>query len=212
MPRVLAVFWAGGDIKQLKKRKFWRMILPFNKTKHVCENAVEQKMLKEIDISAIVQPCLVDDLNEFGISFKPSKAPDVYLTINDGREKEYGIEFIEETLAPAVPDVTFHVFGVNVEYASRDNVVYHRRVPGEVFNEKIKQYQGALRLNVFDGFAEPLAKSAIMGQYPISAIAYPHITHTPTLRTLIKALNELKNKKEPNYEAVAYWRRELTKA
>lgn len=48
-----------------------------------------------------------------------------------------------------------------------------------------------------------------MGQWPISVISYPHITHAPGTKALIGALEELKNKKKPNIEGREYWLKEL---
>lgn len=193
------------------KKPFWRWILPLNKTKHICENRVEQELLSKIGIfTPTVQPCLVDYLSDVEVSFTPSETPHVYLCVHSGREKEYGVGLIER-IAPSVPDIVFHIYGtMGVSFSIR-NIWYHGNVSDEQFNESIKKYQAALRLNVFDGFAETLAKSAVMGQYPISAIAYPHITHTTTLRTLIEALEALKKKKKPNLETRNYWKKELSK-
>jgi membrane protein required for beta-lactamase induction len=58
-------------------------------------------------------------------------------------------------------------------------------------NEEIKEMQGALRLTAFDGFSEILAKSLLMGQYPVSLIEYPF-----TLK--LSEIGRVKDMKEPN--------------
>ena len=67
-------------------------------------------------------------------------------------------------------------------------------------------------MNDFDGFAEVLAKSVLMGQYPISRIAYPFIDYAKDISSLIALLNDLHNKKEPNLEGRKYWLREFSKS
>ena len=129
-----------------------------------------------------------------------------------------------EGIAWAVPDVTFHIYGTSKEiwhYTSNPsilfnmetpiNVIYHGKVSNEQFDEEIKSYQAGLRLNDFDGFAEVLAKSVLMGQWPISRISYPWITHASDITSLVQELNSLKDKKEPNLEGRKYWLREFSK-
>ena len=236
--RKKVIFWCGSDIKLLKDRQYFQWIIRHSTAKHICENAREQRLLSSFGIQSSIQPCLVDVIDKLPVMFLSSKNPHVYLTIHPGREKEYGLPIVHK-IAPFVPEVTFHVFGIGSSKATlqegfsygevnvpqkdftvratthstvEDNIVYHGQVPDPVFNEKITKYHAALRLNTFDGFAETLSKSACMGQYPISNIAYPHITHATTLRTLIDALKGLSKKKRPNIEAAFYWKHELSKS
>lgn len=168
--------------------------------------------MKRYGIHAEICPMIFSEASEFEVSFQPSVRPNVWVCVHPTREKEYGLELIE-AIADQTPDVIFHVYGksnplhtlINLEYTHRYNIIYHGKVPEEQFNEEIKNYQAGLRLNTFDGFGEVLAKSVLMGQYPISYIYYPHITYTPTTDLLIKELNDLKNKTEPNFKGQKYW-------
>lgn len=219
------VFWCGSDILNLQNRPVWQKIIAKIPASHICENVVEAEGLKEMGISPDkVKPCLFDDMSNIEVSFKPSKKPHVYLCIQPLREREYGLELIETNMARACPEVTFHVYGKskpfhevwwedgilhNRDYAHHPNIVYHGKVPNEQFNEEIKDYQAALRMNEFDGFSEVLAKSILIGQYPISRIPYPKgIDSYQTTEELVVLLEDLKNKRKPNPE-VRRWQQIL---
>lgn len=206
--RTKVVFWCGGDIVSLRKRKWAQWI--FKGAINICENEREQKALADIGIESKIEPGIVDSMQDIPVSFTPSKTPHVYIAVHPSREKEYGLRLIEK-IAPMVPDVMFHVYG-NTIITNEKNIFYHGKVSDEWFNDDIKNYQAALRLNTFEGFSEILAKSAIMGQYPISVIPYPHITHVTTLKNLIDNLNALKKKRKPNLETREYWMKQLSKS
>jgi len=53
-----------------------------------------------------------------------------------------------------------------------------------------------------------LAKSILMGQYPISRIKYQHIDHFETEEELISLLRGLKNKRKPNPNR-EWWHKKL---
>ena len=159
-------------------------------------------------IEARIQPiCLSTPYPE--LSYKWAKDIHVYLTTRFGSGIEYGLLKVLE-IAPVLPSITFHIYG-SVYPRRKNNIEYHGTVSEEEFNSDIKNYHACIRLNEHDGFGDALAKSALMGQWPISVIAYPHITHAPGMKSLISALKELKNKKEPNHEGAIYWRKELSK-
>ena len=202
------VFWCGSDILALEKTYYWKHVIAKLKSEHICENYVEQQKLREVGIEARVQQiCLSTPYPE--LSYKYKRNSDVYICVTQNRESEYGLTTLI-TVAKLVSEITFHVFGVLRPW-QQPNVVYYGKVSERVFNQSIKNFHACLRLNEFDGFGDALAKSALMGQWPISAIAYPHITHAPGTEALIGALKELKNKKEPNYEGREYWLKELGK-
>lgn len=202
------IVWAGSDIIALQQSHFPFRHL-FQKTECYCENDLEGEELAEMGISSDVRPTFLEDINDFPISFKPSKNPQVYLSANAGREIEYGFELIRK-LSWECPEVTFHAYGVNQQYRkSRDNVVWHNRVSNEQFNEEIKNYQCGLRPNKHDGFSEITAKSVLMGQYPITRIKYPMIDNYETEEELIRLLKDLKNKTKPNIKTRDYYRKNL---
>ncbi len=99
----------------------------------------------------------------------------------------------------------FYLYGDTWESA-HDNVIVKGRVPIEQMNEEVKGMQAGLRLNTMDGFSEILAKSVLWGQYPISAIAYPHIDTFTNKHELVTKLNELAYKTGPNKEGRDFYR------
>lgn len=199
------IFWCGSDILQLEK-SLWRYVIRKIKSRHICENRVEQGVLERMGIYAEIHPMIFEPPEDIPISFIPSERPHVYVTCHDGSQEAYGVNYLEG-IATSVPDVTFHIYGVEGE--SHDNVVFHGQIKNEVFNREIRHYQGALRLNSHDGFSEILAKSVLMGQYPISFIFYPEIDFAPDSVRLIRCLNNLKHKKKPNHQAAKYWSEKL---
>lgn len=200
------VIWCGADTLNLFVTR-WLPLLVRAKATHICENEVERDLLKDMGIEATIQPLYFDDIESIGITYLPSTIPQVYLTAHPGREMEYGVELVEHIAEQCF--VIFHIFGV--EGLSHANVIYHGKVPSKYFDEMVKHYHGALRLNSFDGFSETLAKSLLMGQYPISYIDYPFVSPVKDKNALIQALNMLHLYKEPNYTAATYYREILCK-
>lgn len=204
------VFWCGSDVLNLG---LWRFIIRNIKAIHYCENEIEKVELKKKGIQAYIHPAFFNRVDDYPITFRPSKSPHVFISCHPGRAKEYGIDIIE-VIAPECPNVTFHIYGIsksfheawrdftgriyNLQYINHPNIVYHGRVSKEQFDKDIQGYQAGLRLNMFDGFGEVLAKSILLGQYPISYIKYPHIDQATNKEELIYLLNELKNKEKPN--------------
>ena len=206
------IFWCGSDILNLSKAPLWyRFLLKRKQTVHWCENDVEAKVLLKFFNKRInVCPSYVGDIPE--VSFKPSQNPQVWLSCRPERKKEYGIGLVEE-ISKEVPEVTFHVYGIkNIYfYYAFHNIIYHGNVSEQQFNEEIKNYQAGLRLNEFDGFSEVLAKSILMGQYPISRIGYRFISSFVNKEELVQLLRNLKNYTEPNYAGRAYYLATLNK-
>lgn len=201
------VFWCGSDITNLLGNYDSRRVLKlFPETQHYCENEIEAEELKRINIDPKVIPSFLDDVNNFPVSFKPSKTPHIFLCGHDKREDEYGVSLVER-IADKVPYATFHIYGVDKGsqyFSGIKNVVCHGRVPEKQFNEEIKEYQAGLRTNDHDGFSEVIAKSILLGQYPISKINYENIWNYKTDEELVKLIEKLKTIKEPN-NAREYW-------
>ena len=218
------VIWCGSDILNLRDNKIWQKVIHWRKAEHLCENEVEAVLLRSMGINAKVQPLCFDDPKQFELSYKQSDQPHVFVCCHPGSEEQYGVNMIEG-IAWATPLITYHIYGIKKEiwYYKNDpsklynldnipeNVIYHGKVSNERFNEEIKDYQAGLRLNDFDGFAEVLAKSVLMGQWPISRISYPFISYAKDITALIALLNDLHNKKEPNLEGRKYWLNEFNK-
>ena len=199
------LFWCGADILALHDRPKWQQSLLKTSARHICENEVEQRELATMGIKSEIHPMLFDPIT-IPLSYKWNPKPNVYLTAHKGREEEYGVGMIER-VAPYFPEATFHIYGLSGEDTT--NISYHGQVSEKKFLQDIKGYQAAFRWNKFDGFAETLAKSALMGQYPVSRIAYPHITHAHDARSIVEALRVLGKKREPNIKTRAFWKAKL---
>ena len=199
------VFWCGSDIIALK-RSPWRHVIAKISSRHICENQVEQHALRLMGIEAEIKPMLFDDPSQFEPCFKPPKEyVHVFLCAHERREEEYGVETVLQ-VSLRMPQVIFHIYGISGQ--NERNVIYHGNVSNEIFNEEIKQYHACLRLNTWDGFGEGVAKSILLGQYPITAIPYPLIAHAPDENSLILHLKALKTKTVSN-PAEKYWRHVL---
>ncbi len=201
------VFWCGSDILNLQNSKIWSKIITKIKTAHLCENDIERLTLVNYNILATILPMCFDDI-KINTHYRHSKTPHVYLCIQPGYEKEYGLNIILK-IAPILSEITFHIYG-SMTKGVNENIIYHGKVSNEQFTEEIKQYQAGLRLNKFDGFSEVLAKSALMGQYPISMIKYPFIIYSENDEDLIVALKNLRFNKKPNLTSREYWLKKLS--
>ena len=161
------------------------------------ENEIEYNALKELGIESQICPSFLGDVTKFEISYQWSKRPKLYTSVSGDDFKLYGWDKINKLSAENL-NIEFHLYGnkepfiidpFNEEEPS--NVIIHGRVPKEQMNEEIKDMQGALRLVEFEGFSEIIAKSLLMGQWPVSLIKYPH-----TLS--VENIDMLKLAKEPN--------------
>ncbi len=199
------VFWCGSDILNLNKWNKW--IFRLFTARHYCENVVECKKLLEFGIVSTIQPLFLDNPLRYKIGYKHSSKPHIWLCMHDGRTVEYGLPIVYR-LASDLPEYTFHVYGLC--NADVGNIRFHK-CSDEQLNKEIVNYQAGLRLNEFDGFSEVIAKSILLGQYPISRIKYDWIDSFSTYDTLLFLLKELKLKEKPNYMAMNYWHNELQK-
>lgn len=191
------IFWCGSDIVNLKNSWIWKRILPKLNVDHICENDVEDFALWDLGIKAKIKPQFFGGIEEFPISYIQSSRPKVWVTYHPDREKEYGIDTVRK-LETDLPEIKFYAF---------DGMI-----PEAVMNGIVKGFQAHLRLNEFDGFGDSLAKSVLMGQWPISRIWYPGITSYTNYQELVMHLKQLKDKNQPNYAASEYWRKRLSKS
>jgi len=196
------VHWQGSDILAAGWHYRW---LQKQKAKHICENEVEQGVLRLMLQQEIeVRPTFLSDPHGFKISYKQSDRPHIFIHVNKNAERESGMATIER-VAKRTPEVTFHVYGLVKRTPKIINVQAHGYVPEKQFNKEIKNFQAGLRLHEFDGMSEILSKSILMGQWPISRIRYPHIDTYKNEEELIKLLKNLKNKKKPNIWGRKYY-------
>lgn len=164
------------------------------------ENDVEARLLAEWGIEASVCPSFLGDVSQYKVSFKPGNK--VYASVSGDDFELYCWPEIE-VLAKNHPKIEFHLYGNSREWKTdNNNVIVHGRVPKEQFNKEIEDMQGGLRLLKFDGFSEVIAKSILMGQYPISAIPYPGVLH-------VSEIEQILDKNEPNISARDYYLKEL---
>jgi len=159
------------------------------------ENLVEYKALKGIGIESKICPSFLGDVNNFPSSYQWSDRPKLYTSVSGDDFELYGWNKISN-LANQNENMEFHLYGnkknPNIPTIYH-NVIVHGRVPKEQMNEEIKNMQGALRLVKFDGFSEIVAKSVLMGQWPVSLIPYPFMFP-------VEQIGLLKNQKYPNTE------------
>lgn len=196
------VVWAGGDIrnllrgyafsdgKELWKSKIfsfipWHWIFRIYKAEHFVENEDEQRKLESLGIKSTIVPTFLEDINDFPICYNPNDKLQVYISARKGQEKEYGVYTILK-IAKELPDFTFHIYGIDGK--DDGNIKYHGNVPQKLFNDEIKGYQIALRLNESDGFSEIICKGILLGQVVISRIKYPYVNNYETEEQLIELL------------------------
>lgn len=207
------IFWCGGDILRLEQNPFRGFVSHLlNGYKNYCENSGEQKKLKKLGVTASIAPMIFDDFkSEIPTPwvFPVKNTIHLFTTLHKYREDEYGLKRIYD-LAAFAKDIHFHIYGIK---GSRklSNVTYHGFVENDQFNEEIKKYHGALRLNEFDGFSESLAKSSLLGQYPVSIIEYPHVISPAGKKnkSLVNAIRRIAKKKGPNETGRDYWKKTL---
>ena len=220
------IFWCGSDIQNLNGNYDSRRILKlFPETEHWCENETEAEGLKRAGVEAKICPSFLDNINNYPLSYKHSKTPHIFLCGHDKREEEYGLELVKR-IAPRLPDTTFHIYGINpnspyfstiknpldsmAEIDSEcPNIWYHGKIPEGQFNNEITQYQCGLRPNEHDGFSEVIAKSVLLGQYPISKISYEKIWNYKTEDELVALIDKLKFMTTPNIEARSYYLKKI---
>ena len=199
------VFWCGSDILIFWNFSIIRGLLKkqLSKATHYCENTKEQELLKHMGIEAIICPVVLEDPANFPVTYRPNQRPDVFLSAHPDREEEYGVGLVEK-IAPKVPEVTFHIYGVGGK-SKHINVMYHGRVSPEQFNKEIPSYQAALRTNEVDGASEIMMKSILLGQWPITRIAYPHVSNYKNEQELIRHLKNLRFKRNPNFASRTFY-------
>ena len=205
------IFWCGGDIVNLYESGFSinKIQRLFKGVKHVCENEAEQEVLfSRFRIVAKVHPMFFGQPDDYKISFKSNKEPHVFMCSRTNREIEYGLNHVFFA-AKNLPHITFHIYGAQQSFMFK-NLIYHGEVSEKQFDEEIKNYQCGLRLNLMDGFSEVTAKSILMGQYPITIIPYSGIDRAENPSHLLKLLDGLKLKREPNYKGRDLWLKKLT--
>lgn len=205
-----SILWCGSDIQHflkgywLDKEGVMRLrafdLAPWIDT--YCENYVEndkeQSALRSVGIRSTVIPSFLGNVYKYKVNYKWNKKPKLYTSVSGDDFKLYGWDKIPQ-LAQDNPDIEFHLYGNTIEVSPvAPNVIVHGRVPIEQMNREIKKMQGALRLTEFDGFSEIIAKSVLMGQWPVSLIEYPHMLKLSEIREILE-------KKEPNTQGREYY-------
>ena len=210
-------WWAGSDIRNLQdeflfndgKLKWFSqrfqgfrglLFKVLDTAEHWVENEAEFWALKHMGIDSQICPSFLGDVKKFQVCFEPSNRPKVYTSVSGDKFDLYKWNEIVE-LADKYSEIEFHLYGNTKPFSyisEGNNVFVHGRVSKEQMNVEIKEMQGALRLLPLEGFSEIIAKSVLMGQWPISAIKYPF-----TLS--VEELGTLKDKREPNLEGRKYY-------
>lgn len=211
-----AILWCGSDIVHFKngywldengniRLDFQALAKWINESCYsFVENVVEHEELRKLGISSTIVPSFMGDVKKYKVSYKHSLRPKLYASVSGDNFKMYGWDRIDE-LAKQHPNVEFHLYGNTKPWKSpHKNVYVHGRISKEKMNEQIQKMQGGLRLLEHDGFSEILAKSILWGQWPVSAIPYPHMLS-------IDEIGTIKDKKEANIEGRDYYLREVNR-
>lgn len=201
------VVWCGSDILQTG---FVFRLLQKTHGRHICENTVEQGVLRlMLQCEVEVQPLFFSNPLAFKPCYKPSKNPHVWMHINRNAWLESGGLLLEK-IAPLFPEFTFHVYGKQASKQCKwGNIHFHGHVPEDQFNEEIKNYQCVIRLHEFDGFAETLGKGILLGQHAISRIRYPLIPSFRDELELVAVLKKVATTK-PNPKMRPHYLKEFT--
>ena len=222
-----SVFWCGSDILRFINKWENQRILKLYPATHYVENEMEAENLKKFGVEAKIIPSFLDNINNYPITYKWSKTPNIFVSGHNDRENEYGLETIRR-IADRVSETTFHIYGIDkdskyfetsAESKSLNklidvdvdfpNIWYHGRVSEGQFNNEISQYQCGLRTNEHDGNSEVAMKSILNGGYPITKIKYPHIWSYNTDDELVSLIDKLKFMKSPNFEGRSWWIKNL---
>lgn len=208
-----AILWCGSDIQHFllgywlddegKMRIHPSQLASWIDTncENYVENDVEQQALRSVGIRSKVVPSFLGKTDGYEISYKWSENPKVYTSVSGDNYELYGWDKLER-LAKDNPNVEFHLYGSHKPFpCPHENMIDHGRVPKEQMNDEIKDMQGCLRLTTFDGFSEIVAKSYLLGQWPVSLIPYPH-TLSPY---------EMIFPKEPNYKGLEWFLRNINR-
>lgn len=215
-----AILWAGSDIHHFING-YWLdnngriKIEPQQLAEWInencesyVENGVEHEALQVMRIESKIIPSFLGNIDDYNIEYQWNERPQVYASVSGDNFAMYGWELIEMIADQC--NVDFHLYGNTLPWESKhSNIFVHGRIPKTQMNEEIKTMQCGLRVLEFDGFSEVLAKSVLWGQHPISRIAYPYIESFTGNDELIRKLNTLVNRKEPNTEARNYYKKTL---
>ena len=196
------VFWNGTDMLRLSKSEDFRKKLSSRKAVHLCHFEHNLQMLKELGISAHVNPLFFGDIDKYPISYRQNSIPNIYAICHPGRETEYGIDFLL-SLAPETPGVMFHIYGVDAPSSSYpSNVIYHGFVPEEQMDKETCEFQGALKFSNsgLPGIPQTVLKSGLMGQYPISLAKVPGCWQGENKEKIKVLLEKLATMREPNFQ------------
>lgn len=213
------VLWAGTDITHFMKG-YWlddkgSMVIDGNIGEWIgkycenwCENEAERRALETVGIKAKVCPSYLGDIKKFKVTYKHTPVPRVYASVSGNEFEKYGWDLIERIADKC--NVDFHLYGNTIPFKIKHpNVIVHGRVSKQKMNWEVAKMQCGLRTLEFDGFSEILAKSVLMGQYPISRIRYPHIAQAILDRDWIREINALVIYKKPNLKARNYYLKKL---
>lgn len=205
------ILWAGSDIRHFVNGYWlddeggirlepWEIARWINLyCESFVENELEKRALEEVGIESKVVPSFLGRVEDFPMSFKPETKPRLYTSVSGNDFTLYGWHKIDY-YASNNPDMEFHLYGNTKPFVSGcKNVFVHGRVPKEQMNAEIKSMTGAIRLTEFDGFSEIIAKSLLMGQWPVSLIEYPYTLFPHDIRLLKGEICSVPNLSGRNY-------------
>jgi hypothetical protein len=227
------ILWAGSDLRNLSQgfafndgKLKWLSVLTrgllikvvirwIKRADNYVENQWEADILEAVNVKSTIVPSFMGNVSDYKVSYKHQQRPQVYVSIPEKREVEYGVEYLF-MLARRLPQIDFHVYGIDRQnvYGFGDseghiNLHPHGRVSKELMNNNIKNMHCGLRLNATDGFSEITAKSILWGQYPITRLENPMIPHFENDDELVSLLESLSEMKTYNQKGREYYLKAL---
>lgn len=207
------ILWAGSDIRHLRDGYFLNSkgtirISPAEICKWIneycisyVENKEEQEVMSELGIDTRVVPSFLGNVEDFPMKYKHEKRPRVYVSVSGDDFKLYKWKLID-SVAKEIPWIDFYLYGNNQSfYTANENVFVMGRMDQEQMDKQINSMTAGLRMLPLEGCSEVIVKSALWGQWPISRISYPPVSHAKNKEDLIILLKQLKDKGSPNLEA-----------
>ena len=180
------IFWCGSDIRHFVNG-YWlddvgRIKLnPVNLVEWIntyceswVENKVEQEQLLFTGVESKICPSFAGNVDDFKLCYTTNNKCQLYTSVSGDDFELYGWPEIYK-IAQNHPNIDFHFYGNTVHVVPpSDNCFVHGQVPKEQMNKEIELMSGAIRMVKMEGFSEIIAKSLLMGQWPVSLIPYPH--------------------------------------
>lgn len=201
--------WIGTDVLYSKEHKhslrlyFERKLIDVN----LCGSPLLQSELSELGIQSVQIPIL--PTKTFSSDSLMPNHHSVLTYIPDGREKFYGMQYIEK-LALKHSEIEFRIVANSHDSLHLPNVLFCGRLSPDEMNQIYDQTTVLFRFPEHDGLSMMLLEALSKGKYVIYPYKFPH-TFTPKSRSIedVQACFDevVKLKPAVNHEASEYIRR-----